>query len=81
MVGDARADERFRDYPVVTGEPFVRFYAGFPVESPSGHRIGALCVFDSKPRDPDTVNAVLLRQLALLVQKELRESPDPVPLN
>ncbi|HEY5320763.1 MAG TPA: GAF domain-containing protein [Galbitalea sp.] len=81
VVGDARADERFRDYPVVTGEPFVRFYAGFPVESPSGHRIGALCVFDSKPRDPDTVNAVLLRQLALLVQKELRESPDPVPLN
>ena len=30
MVPDARADPRFADNPLVTGPPFIRFYAGQP---------------------------------------------------
>jgi hypothetical protein len=50
----------------------VRFYAGYPVESPSGEQIGALCIFDEKPRVGDEFDSTMLRQLALLIQAELR---------
>ncbi|MBG6213002.1 MAG: GAF domain-containing protein [Cryobacterium sp.] len=72
IIEDARTDARFSDNPLVHGDPRIRFYAGFPIESPSGERIGALCVFDPKPRALAEVDQVLLRELALLVQRELR---------
>ena len=72
IIEDARSDARFSDNPLVQGGPLIRFYAGFPIESPSGERIGTLCVFDPKPRDLADVDQVLLRELALLVQRELR---------
>ena len=79
VVGDTHDDPLFAHSAVVVGEPHVRFYAGFPIESPSGERIGALCVFDPKPRDASEVDLQLLRHLALLVQAELREERvDPV---
>jgi hypothetical protein len=49
----------------------VRFFAGFPIESPSGERIGALCVFDPAPGTRAGADSVLLRQLALMIQEEL----------
>ena len=71
VIPDALLDDRFRDNPLVVGEPKIRFYAGFPIESPSGELIGALCVFDSEPRAAGTIDLVLLRELALMVQREL----------
>ena len=71
IVSDAREDPRFRNNPLVTGEPFIRFYAGFPIDSPGGERIGALCVFDSEPREESDVAMVYLRELAHLAQREL----------
>ncbi len=77
VVEDARNDHRFHGNPLVLADSGIRFYAGFPIESPSGERIGALCVFDSAPRLLAEVDQVLLRELALLVQRKLRE-PSPV---
>jgi hypothetical protein len=74
IVGDTHADERFRNKPYVLGPPYMRFYAGFPLESPSGERIGTLCVFDPEPRKRTGVDSVLLRQLALMIQEELHTS-------
>jgi hypothetical protein len=76
VVSDALADGRFRDNPLVLGEPHIRFYAGFPVESSSGERIGALCVFDPEPRPANEVDTVLLREIALMIQLELRRPPN-----
>jgi hypothetical protein len=71
VVADARADPRFMNSSLVAGEPHIRFYAGFPIESPSGDRIGALCVFDHRARPADSVDLTLLRDLAIMVQKNL----------
>ncbi|WP_166787981.1 GAF domain-containing protein [Cryobacterium adonitolivorans] len=74
VVPDALLDERFRENPLVVSGPKLRFYAGFPIESPSGERIGALCVYDQNPRPREGVDVVLLRELALLLQNELWQS-------
>jgi hypothetical protein len=71
IVPDALLDERFRNNPLVVGGPRMRFYAGFPIESPAGERIGALCVYDENPRSIESVDVVLLRELALVLQNEL----------
>jgi len=71
VIPDARQDPRFVDNPYVTGEPHVCFYAGAPVESADGHRLGSVCVVDDRPHDalrPDQIAG--LRALARLAEAE-----------
>lgn len=50
VVEDSHADQRFYDNPLVTEAPHVRFYAGMPLITESGFRIGTLCGIDHEPR-------------------------------
>lgn len=50
VISDARLDPRFDANPLVTAEPFIRFYAGQPLISPEGVCIGALSVYDRSVR-------------------------------
>ena len=50
VVLDAAEDDRFRDNPLVTGAPQIRFYAGVPIVDGAGVRLGAFCIIDTKPR-------------------------------
>lgn len=71
IVGDARADARFSSSPLVTGRAGLRFYAGYPVLAPHGEPVGALCVFDTRPRSPEDVDLGLLRRLASMIERQL----------
>ena len=72
IVGDARADDRFRQFPLVV-DGAVRFYAGYRVESPDGQPIGVLCVFDSDPRPVLLQDLALLRDFAASAERRLWE--------
>jgi hypothetical protein len=71
VVEDATLDPRFHDNPKVTGPGHIRFYAGYPIETPGGLRVGALCILDTEPRTFSKREAALLRDLALSVQQEV----------
>lgn len=65
VVPDATRDDRFRDYPNVTGGPRIRFYAGAPLRMRDGARIGTICVVDVEPReDLDAEERAALEDLA-----------------
>ena len=54
VIPDARKDVRFKDNPLVTSAPFIRFYAGAPLATAEGHNIGSICLIDTEPRPPLT---------------------------
>ena len=71
VVEDTHADPDFADNPLVTGEPFIRFYAGMPLITPKGHRLGTLCVIDHQVRQLSSLEAKTLRVLAKQVMQQI----------
>ena len=71
VVEDATADARFANNPFVAGKANVRFYAGASLTTQSGHRLGALCVIDTRPRHPSRAMLAQLEILAKLAVGEL----------
>jgi len=72
LVADTRLDLRFRDNPMVTGAPHIRFYAGVPLLDADGHRLGALCVMDREPRRLRERELRALGELAAIAAEEIR---------
>ena len=84
IIQDARIDERFHDNPLVTGDPYVIFYAGVPLVSDEGYPLGTLCVIDHTPKllsksqikslkalSNQVMNLLRLRKKKLLLQDTL----------
>jgi sigma-B regulation protein RsbU (phosphoserine phosphatase) len=71
IVPDASADPRFADNPLVTGEPFIRFYAGHPLAGRAGTNVGTLCLADHRPRSLSAAELEALRSLAAVAEHEI----------
>jgi len=72
VIPDALADPRFQDNPMVINEPGIRFYAGHPIRSVSGHRLGSFCIADQLPRTLDEPYSLALRDLARFVEDQIQ---------
>ena len=70
-VPDAKLDERFADNPLVIGAPHVRMYAGVPLKTIDGLSVGTLCVLDPHPRQMDSRQLRVLRDLGTWVEHEI----------
>ena len=73
-VPDLTRDPRFKDLPIVTGEPHLRFYCGMPLINRDGHALGTLCVVDFEPHELSPSQREAVRRLAqqAMAQLELR---------
>ena len=71
VVEDASEDARFIDNPLVTSDPNFRSYAGTPLETADGLKLGTLCVLDTKPRQFDERQRDALEALGRQVMKQL----------
>ncbi|MGB0204775.1 MAG: diguanylate cyclase [Neptuniibacter sp.] len=71
VIPDALEDERFRDNPLVTSEPYIRFYAGYPLKHINGQKLGTLCLIDTEPRQLSPEDVEDFKDLALMAEREL----------
>ena len=74
VVEDTCLDARFSRNVMVTGEPFIRFYAGAPLLTADGYALGTLCVVDYVPRGLTLEQNDALRSLSHLVMTQLESS-------
>lgn len=76
-IPDAHADPAWASHPSVVGDLAIRFYAGVPLRTPGGERIGALCLIDRNPRQRlDDDEREMLDALAELVERELASTAE-----
>lgn len=78
IVTDATSDIRFKRNPDVTGGLNIRFYAGYPIYSVQGNKLGAVCVINKKPKTLSEAQIKILKliskQVTQLLELRLRNN-------
>ncbi|PBQ30315.1 hypothetical protein CNR22_00580 [Sphingobacteriaceae bacterium] len=74
IVENALEDERFANNQMVLEDPHIRFYAGAPLITSKGYKLGTLCVFDRKPKKLTHSQQFSLQILAKQVVKQIEFS-------
>lgn len=72
VIEDTHADSRFADNPLVSGEPYIRFYAGYPIQYLDGSKLGTLCLIDTQPRQFSDRDRLILKDIARIAEAELQ---------
>lgn len=75
VVNNAHEDPKFKDNPLVTGEPHICFYAGTPIEI-NDEIIGAVCLIDTVPREIDAKYLEVLNRIGALVSQHISLSKE-----
>jgi PAS domain S-box-containing protein len=80
VVPDLTKDERTRRNTLVTGDPFLRFYAGALLRTATGINLGTLCVIDTKvrpqgltPQQQASLEALARQVMVLLELRRARQ--------
>ena len=77
LVEDCSKDDRFKNHPVVTGDPYVKFYGGFPLVTQGGLILGTLCVVDTElGKKLDNNQITLIQKLAARLAHQLETQGD-----
>src|SRR3989338_3541207 len=71
VISDTKKDKRFSGNPMVTGKPYIRFYAGVPITNADGQRVGVFCVKDTKQRKFSKHKEEILTGLASWAELEV----------
>ncbi|MFY0689496.1 MAG: PAS domain S-box protein [Cyclobacteriaceae bacterium] len=76
VVEDARSDDKFKDSPLVEGEPYINFYAGAPLTTKNHEVLGTLFIVDHEPRKltGDQKNTLVALSRQIMSVLELRKS-------
>lgn len=76
QVSDPTKDERFKNNPLVTGEPNIGFYAGAPLVAETGEPLGTLCVLDTVPKalNKEQLDALQALSRQVVNQLEIRKT-------
>ena len=76
VIPDTLEDPRYATNISVTGAPCIRFYAGYPLSTSSGEKLGSLCIVDCVPRelnaDQQMAMQVLGRQVTAQIELKQR---------
>lgn len=75
VIPNLQSDPRTKNLPAVIGNEKLLFYAGVPLTSPAGHRIGAICVVDKYPHEltQEQLSALVSLSRQLISLLELRK--------
>jgi GAF domain-containing protein len=76
VIPDTLADPRFADHPMVTGAPFIRFYASARLGF-EGHTVGTLCIYDTRVKEVSEEQVETLRVLRLAAMDTLARHARP----
>ncbi|MGM9322349.1 putative bifunctional diguanylate cyclase/phosphodiesterase [Deinococcus aquaticus] len=71
VIPDAAQDPRVRHFETVTGAMNVRFYAGAPLVTSDGLKLGTLCLIDHQPGCLSDSDVMALQEFAALVMDEV----------
>lgn len=72
IVPDTWQDPLFAQNALVQGDPYIRFYAGYPVKLRGGEKVGTLCVIDNQPRRLNPLQMHALEILGRQVTAQLQ---------
>ncbi len=64
IITDSRNDSRFKENPLVLGDPNIVFYAGIPIVTEDGLGLGTVCIIDNKPRELTEKQLAALKMLS-----------------